>query len=235
MDLLLQLRSLFTAVQRATALNRQVETGTRNRTVQRKSNQSVLLYAASFFDIDACGLDLITQENVRSNNTDLLIHFVVVGISDLESNEYRQYEDYKAPLLKLQKIMVNELKIRRKEPKHALRWWQWIENSTVNGLRRNKQYAVSIFIDFARALLSIQSLFASAEGMFSNGGYQEGVRRQNEESTITEMLPFIRNHVCKRLKQRNKQSGFITGQVDSVQEVAKEIARSTTVVTSMNT
>lgn len=72
----------------------------------------------------------------------------------------------------------------------------------MNELRRNKQYAASIFIDFAKALLTIHSLSAPAEGLFSHAGYQEGVRRQNEESTITEMLLFIRNHGLKRLRQR---------------------------------
>ena len=52
-----RLRHLLTTVKRATALDKQDKTGTRNGTVQRKSYQAALLHAASSFDIKECGLD----------------------------------------------------------------------------------------------------------------------------------------------------------------------------------
>ena len=216
-------------------LNKQVENGKRNGTIQHKSNQAVLLHAAPLFDIKECGLDWINKENRRSDYNDLLIDFVVLEIPDVVGYENEQDDDYKGPLVTLRNGMVNGLeKTGRKEPNHTLRWWQWIENSTVKELRRNKLYAAPIFIDFVRAFLSIQISSAPSKNLFSDAGYQEGIRRQNEELTMTEMLLFIRDHVRKRLKQRNTRREFISSTAESVQEVAEEIERSITVGTIMN-
>ena len=54
------------------------------------------------------------------------------------------------------------------------------------------------FAEPARAYLSIQASSASAERLFGDAGYQEGVRRQHVETGIAEMLLTIRYLIQQR-------------------------------------
>ncbi len=79
----------------------------------------------------------------------------------------------------LHKAMLSELgKHGGREPNTALNWWRSIENSTARDLSKRKLYFVILFVDVARAYLSIQASSASAEHLFGDAGYQEGTRRQ---------------------------------------------------------
>ena len=139
--------------------------------------------------------------------------------------DYEEEENYHVSLSSVYKRMLDELRISgRREPNFAQTWWYNIENSSVKELRKNKLYGAPIFIDCARAFLSIQASSAPAERLFSDAGFQEGARRQIEESCMTEMLLFVRNFVSKRLSDPSTQRGFISGPANAMRQAAEEIA-----------
>ncbi len=58
--------------------------------------------------------------------------------------------------------MVAELKCDgRREPNYALDWWRSVENSSVVDLRKRRLSLAPLFLDAARAFLSIQTSSAS--------------------------------------------------------------------------
>ena len=75
------------------------------------------------------------------------------------------------------------------------------------------------------SLLSIQASSAAAERLFGDAGYYEGLRRQNTESSYTEMLLLIRSFVSSRIDGATKQVGFLSSRAQVVKDTAEEIAR----------
>lgn len=67
-----------------------------------------------------------------------------------------------------------------------------------------------LFIDLARAFLSIQVSSASVERIFGDAGYQEGNRRQKVEDSVTEMQLTIRSFVKSRIDSEKHQKEFLT-------------------------
>ncbi len=77
--------------------------------------------------------------------------------------------------------MVAELKRDgRREPNYALDWWRSVENNSVVDLRKRQLSLAPLFLDAARAFLSIRASSASAERLFGDAGYQEGTRSGKE-------------------------------------------------------
>ncbi len=98
-------------------------------------------------------------------------------LPDILSNEYDPDGQYRANFMSVLKNMVAELKRDgRREPNYALDWWRSVENSSVVDLRERRLSLAPLFLDAARAFLSIQASSASAERLFGDAGYQEGTR-----------------------------------------------------------
>ncbi len=105
----------------------------------------------------------------------------------------------------------------RREPNAALDWCHAIENNAVIDLRKQKLYLAPLFLEAARAILSIQASSASAERLFGDGGYQEGARRQTGDSSVTAMLLLIRSCVRSRLDNTLRKRGFISWRAQAFQ------------------
>ncbi len=81
-----------------------------------------------------------------------------------------------------------------------------------------------LFLDAARAFLSIQASSASAERLFGDARYQKGIRRQGTGSPATEMLLMVRSYVVAHLNSPSRQTGFIGNRAQAVKELAEAIA-----------
>ncbi len=88
---------------------------------------------------------------------------------------------------------------------------------------KRKFYLALLFLNVARAYLSVQPSSASAEPLFGDVDYQEGFRRQRGESPVTEMLLLIRSFVHSRIDKAPKQQGFLSSRAQAVKDVAEEI------------
>ncbi len=156
---------------------------------------------------------------------DLLIDVIVGELPDILSNEYDPDGQYRANFMSVHKNMVAELKRDgRREPNYALDWWRSVENSSVVDLRKRRLSLAPLFLDAARAFLSIQASSASAERLFGDAGYQEGTRRQGTGSPVTEMLLMVRSYVVAHLNSPSRQTGFISNRAQAVKELAEAIA-----------
>ncbi len=100
----------------------------------------------------------------------------------------------------------------RCEPNGALDWRHAIENCAVIDLRKQKLYLAPMFLEAARAFLSMQASSASAERLFGDSGYQEGARRQTGDSSVTAVPLLIRSYIHLRLDSAPRHGGFICGQ-----------------------
>ncbi len=69
-----------------------------------------------------------------------------------------------------------------RKPNAALDWCRANGKSALIDLRKQRLYLEPLFLETARAVLSIQASSASAELLFGDAGYGEGVRRQAGDS-----------------------------------------------------
>ena len=119
--------------------------------------------------------------------------------------------------------------VGRREPKAALQWWYGIEHSNVTDLRRRKLYMAPMFIEVARAFLSIQASSAAAERLFGDAGYNEGIRRQHTADSMTEMLLMIRSYILSYIECSGTQKSFLSSRaqmtVDLADKISKQISK----------
>ncbi len=115
-------------------------------------------------------------------------------------------------------------KVGRQEPNTVLDWWRSIENSSIVCLRKRKLYLALLLLDPVRAYLSVQSSSASAERLFRDSGYHEGIRWQHAELSVTEMLLMIRSFVHSRINDAPKQQEFLSSRAQAVKDLAEVIA-----------
>ena len=80
-----------------------------------------------------------------------------------------------------------------------------------------------MFIDLARAFLSIQASSAAAERLFGDAGYNEGFRRQNNGDTVTEMLLVIRSFLMSHIENARSQTSFLSARSQSIVNLTDEI------------
>ncbi len=104
------------------------------------------------------------------------------------------------------------------EPNYALDWWRSVENSSVVELCKRRLSLAPLFLDAARAFLSIQAASASAERLFRDAGYQEGTRRQTAGPSVTEDVAHA------QIKSPLKQAGVISSRAQAVKELPEDIA-----------
>ncbi len=116
--------------------------------------------------------------------------------------------------------------MEEKKIEYTLQWWRNIEKGNIRELTKKRLYSAPLFVDAARAFLSIQASSASAERLFSDSGNQEGSRRHHGDPAYAEMLLFIRTFTKSRLEcGMGTQRGFTSFRADKFMELCREVAR----------
>ena len=171
-------------------------------------------------------MEWIRNESEKENYAQLLVEIMVAELLDILGNDFETNGNYKNDFMTVHRCMLEHLDVNgRQNPNAALEWCKAVENLSVIELRRKKLYLAPIFIDAARAYLSVQASSAAAEGLFSDAGHLEGTRRTQCDTSVTEMLLFIRSYVKMHLSRAPAQKGFLSGKAGSVKSIAVDIAR----------
>eukprot|EP00171_Calliarthron_tuberculosum_P003336 IDg3336t1 len=221
-----RMKHLYTPVCQEDALLVLSDADEEEKKSMRKEKQSVLLHAAALFDANECAMDWYPRHRNVDEYVGVLVQVIVGELRDILADEYDQDEKYDSYFMSIRKPMLAELEqFGRREPKYALDWWKNIENSTVVNLRKRRLSLAPIFLDAARAFLSIQASSASAERLFGDAGYQEGARRQATGSSVTEMLLMVRSYVATYLSRTPLvQARFISSHGQAVKNLAADLA-----------
>lgn len=196
----------------------------------RQAKEATLLHTAALFDVNECGLEFI-ESDARESYKETLVDALVSQLPDIYGGEMDEGVNYKAAFMQIQKLMRDDLiKFGRREPDEALAWWRNMSNVTASELQQRKISSVLHFLEPARAYLSIQASSASAERLFGDAGFQEGIRRQHTDPSMAEMLLTIRYLVMQRtdpsVVQRlgAAQSGSLSVRATLITNLATEIA-----------
>lgn len=177
------------------------------------------------FDINECTLDWFQEDENKGVYANMLGDVVVAELPDILNDEFDEDAQYKANFMSVHKQMVAHVSIVGcQEPNAALNWWRTIENSRDSDLRKRKMYLAPLFIDAARAFLSVQASSASAERLFGDAGYCEGTRRKHGESSVTEMLLMIRSYVRAQIDYASTHNAFLSSRAHFLKDLAFKIA-----------
>ena len=129
-------------------------------------------------DVNECTLDWITSNEQRDEYLQLLAKVIVSELPELLGCSFSDIVQTESMFILVHEQMVSNVrKNGRLHPNEALEWWKWADTSSTSDLRQRKLYLAPLFIEAARAYLSIQASSASAERLFGDAGYYEGARR----------------------------------------------------------